>query len=84
MPQRMLALAILSTLALALSPARAEPTPRGCIPSTAASTCCPGACTVRHGSGWAKADRVLRSCLRALECSERDVASATVSLRCGC
>jgi hypothetical protein len=79
-----LAFVLVATRATAedANPGWREGEPLGCIPSSAAAVCCPAACAAKKSSS-TKADKVLRACLRGLECSASDVASATVFLRCG-
>ena len=46
--------------------------------------CCPAGCAAKNGSQWAKADDILRGCMRGLGCNEDDIQGATVFMRCDC
>ena len=55
-----------------------------CMPSDVRDTCCPAGCAAKAGRNWAKADDVLRACMRAIGCSGGGTDSATVFLMCEC
>lgn len=55
-----------------------------CFASDVKQLCCPSACAVKSSLKWAKADEVLRACMRSIGCSDGESKSATVFSRCNC
>jgi len=55
-----------------------------CFQSDVHVYCCPSACAVRNSPKWSDADKVLRSCMRSVGCSDSESKGATVGMRCSC
>ncbi len=56
----------------------------GCASWDIKDSCCPAGCAAKKGTNWAKADDILRGCMRGLGCNEGDVKGATVFMKCDC
>lgn len=80
--------ATIASMTAKLAPAVLEygPPPAApvCFVSDVKSLCCPSACAVKRSPKWETADRVLRSCMAGIGCSDSESKGATVGMRCDC